>query len=86
MYFDRGGTGSRLKRSGGTCGYPESTAELEQGVRGFAFFLGLSTLIDLLVAYFFTRPAVRLLSLSNYFRGDKVLGVTAGESVAGGVA
>ena len=55
-------------------------------VRGFAFFLGLSTLIDLLVAYFFTRPAVRLLSLSNYFRGDKVLGVTAGESVAGGVA
>ena len=27
-------------------------------VRGFAFFLGLSTLLDLVVAYFFTRPAV----------------------------
>ena len=30
-------------------------------VRGFAFFLGLSTLIDLVVAYFFTRPAILLL-------------------------
>ena len=27
-------------------------------VRGFAFFLGLSTLLDLVVAYFFMRPAV----------------------------
>ena len=26
-------------------------------VRGFAFFLGLSTMLDLIVAYFFTRPA-----------------------------
>ena len=33
-------------------------------VRGFAFFLGLSTVIDLVVAYFFTRPAVILLSRS----------------------
>ncbi len=55
-------------------------------VRGFAFFLGLSTLIDLLVAYFFTRPAVRLLSMSRFFQGDKVLGVRAGEAVAGGAA
>ena len=31
-------------------------------VRNFAFFLGLSTLIDLVVAYFFTRPAVLLLA------------------------
>ena len=54
-------------------------------VRGFAFFLMLSTIIDLFVAYFFTRPAVRLLSLSNYFRGDKVLGITTGEAVAGGL-
>src|SRR3982750_4822812 len=26
-------------------------------VRGFAFYLGLSTLLDLITAYFFTRPA-----------------------------
>ena len=31
-------------------------------VRNFAFFLGLSTLCDLLVAYFFTRPSVLLLA------------------------
>ena len=31
-------------------------------VRGFAFFLGLSTLLDLVVAYFFTRPLVALLA------------------------
>ena len=30
-------------------------------VRGFAFFLGLSTAIDLVVTYFFTRPVVALL-------------------------
>lgn len=52
-------------------------------VRGFAFFLGLSTLIDLLIAYTFTRPAVRLLSLSNLFRKGNVLGVHAGEAVVG---
>lgn len=52
-------------------------------VRGFAFFLGLSTLIDLLIAYTFTRPAVRLLSLSNLFRRGNVLGVHAGEAVVG---
>ncbi len=55
-------------------------------VRGFAFFLGLSTMIDLLVAYFFTRPAVRLLSLSGLFRKGNVLGVHAGEAVAGSVS
>jgi len=31
-------------------------------VRGFAFFLGLSTAIDLVVTYFFTRPVVALLA------------------------
>ena len=55
-------------------------------VRGFAFFLGLSTAIDLLVAYCFTRPAVRYLSLGTFFRGDKVLGVRAGEGVLSGGA
>ena len=31
-------------------------------VRGFAFFLGLSTLLDLVVAWFFTRPMVGFLA------------------------
>jgi preprotein translocase subunit SecD len=47
-------------------------------VRGFAFFLGLSTLLDLVVAYFFTRPAVALLSRSKTFTEAKRLGVARG--------
>jgi preprotein translocase subunit SecD len=53
-------------------------------VRGFAYYLGLSTLIDLVVAYFFTRNAVRLLANSKFFARRNVLGVTSGEAVAGG--
>ncbi|MGA1500530.1 MAG: preprotein translocase subunit SecD, partial [Ilumatobacteraceae bacterium] len=34
-------------------------------VRGFAFFLGLATLTDLVVAWFFTRPAMMLLARSG---------------------
>jgi preprotein translocase subunit SecD len=48
-------------------------------VRGFAFFLGLSTLIDIVVAYFFTRPAVTILARSRFIKSDHVLGVTTGE-------
>ena len=49
-------------------------------VRGFAFFLGLSTILDMIVAYFFTRPAVILLSRSRFYAGKtKVMGVTTGE-------
>jgi preprotein translocase subunit SecD len=55
-------------------------------VRGFAYYLGLSTLIDLVVAYFFTRNAVRLLAASKFFANRRVLGVMSGEAVAGGVA
>ncbi len=51
-------------------------------VRGFAFFLGLSAVLDMVVAYFFTRPAVILLSRSRWFVGrTKVLGVTTGEAM-----
>lgn len=46
-------------------------------VRGFAFFLGLSTLSDMLISYTFSRPAVLLLSRTNRFSGEKVLGVRA---------
>jgi preprotein translocase subunit SecD len=52
-------------------------------VRGFAFFLGLSTLIDLIVAYFYLRPAVILLSQSRFYRGrTHLFGITQGEAVA----
>ena len=51
-------------------------------VRGFAFFLGLSTLSDVIVAYYFTRPAVLLLARTKLMRGRKVLGVTTKEVVA----
>ena len=46
-------------------------------VRGFAFFLGLSTLCDMVVAYFFTRPSVILLSRSKWMNAQKVFGVRA---------
>jgi preprotein translocase subunit SecD len=36
-------------------------------VKGFALYLGLTTVCDLLVCYFFTRPAVYLLSMTNWF-------------------
>lgn len=36
-------------------------------VRGFAFTLGLTTLIDLAVVFFFTRPLVELLGRTRYF-------------------
>jgi preprotein translocase subunit SecD len=45
-------------------------------VRGFALYLGLTTICDLIVCYFFTRPAVLLLSRSKLMaRQDKVLGM-----------
>ena len=46
-------------------------------VRGFAFFLGLSTLCDIIVAYFFTRPTVILMSRSKWMNGAKMFGVRA---------
>ena len=44
-------------------------------VRNFAFFLGLSTMADLLVAYFFTRPAVLLLARTAWMSRRKVMGI-----------
>jgi len=51
-------------------------------VRGFAFFLGLSTLCDVIVAYFFTRPSVLLLARTRLLNGRKILGVRLPEGVA----
>ena len=37
-------------------------------VRGFAFYLGLATILDLVASYFFMRPAVSLLSRTRLAR------------------
>ncbi|HJR24080.1 MAG TPA: protein translocase subunit SecD [Acidimicrobiales bacterium] len=47
-------------------------------VRGFAFFLGLSTIFDVIVAWFFTRPMVALLSRSRFFTGTHWMGLARG--------
>ncbi len=44
-------------------------------VRGFALFLGITTLCDLFVCYFFTRPAVILLARSKFMAGRKAFGL-----------
>ena len=45
-------------------------------VRGFALYLGLTTICDLLVCYFFTRPAVLLLAQTKLMaRRETVLGM-----------
>jgi len=40
-------------------------------VRGFAFTLGLTTLVDILVAFMFTRPLVSLLMRTDWFTSGK---------------
>jgi preprotein translocase subunit SecD len=47
-------------------------------VRGFAFFLGLSTLLDIIVTWMFTRPMVAMLSRSRFFTDARWVGVRAG--------
>jgi preprotein translocase subunit SecD len=44
-------------------------------VRGFALFLGITTLCDLVVCYFFTRPAVLLLARSKFMVGKRAFGL-----------
>ncbi|MGQ0744208.1 MAG: protein translocase subunit SecD [Acidimicrobiales bacterium] len=44
-------------------------------VRGFAFFLGLSAILDIVVAYMFTRPVVILASRSTALGGSGWMGV-----------
>ncbi|MFM7623431.1 MAG: preprotein translocase subunit SecD, partial [Actinomycetota bacterium] len=46
-------------------------------VRGFAFTLGLTTIIDLIVIFFFTKPLVSLLARAKYFqKGSRYSGVS----------
>jgi len=51
-------------------------------VRGFAFFLGLSTLLDVTVAWFFTRPLVALLARRKRFSAGSFIGAPAAASPA----
>ena len=53
-------------------------------VKGFAFTLGLSTIIDLVVVFLFTHPMVSLLSRSAMFGSPRFTGLNAVRS--GGIA
>jgi preprotein translocase subunit SecD len=44
-------------------------------VRGFALTLGLATLVDVLVAYFYTRSAVVLLARTKLFSEGRFIGM-----------
>ena len=52
-------------------------------VKGFAFFLGLSTVIDLILAWCFMHPLVLMMSRKPALVGMKRFGVAAGLDVAG---
>ena len=48
------------------------------GVKGFAFSLGLTTLLDLAVCFFFTKPLVQLLGHTKFFgEGHRLSGLDA---------
>lgn len=48
------------------------------GVQGFAFALGLTTLIDLAIVFFFTKPLVSLLGRTKFFgEGHRMSGLSA---------
>lgn len=51
------------------------------GVRGFAFTLGLTTLIDLLVVFIFTKPLVTILARVNFFASGHPLSGFSAKSI-----
>jgi preprotein translocase subunit SecD len=51
-------------------------------VRGFAFFLGLSTLLDVFTTFFFTRPLVILLGRSPRITEARIFGMARGLAVS----
>ncbi len=55
-------------------------------VRGFAFFLGLSTLCDIIIAWFFTRPAMLLLARTKRFQRGRIFGIDNTLNATGGAA
>ncbi len=56
------------------------------GVRGFAFYLGLSTLLDLFISYFYMHPVVSLLARRSELVRLPGVGIAAGLDVPGAVA
>jgi preprotein translocase subunit SecD len=50
-------------------------------VKGFAFFLGLSTILDLFVTWFFTRPTVVLLGRNESLTSMRGFGIAKGLAV-----
>lgn len=50
-------------------------------VRGFAFFLGISTLMDVFMTYFYTRPLVILLGRNERVASASVMGMARGLAV-----
>jgi len=44
-------------------------------VKGFALTLGLATMVDLVIAYFFTRPMVNLLARTKFFSEGRFFGI-----------
>ena len=52
-------------------------------VKGFAFFLGLSTIMDMAVTWFYTRPLVVLLGRSDRMQGGGRFGIARGLAMAG---
>jgi preprotein translocase subunit SecD len=53
-------------------------------VRGFAFFLGLSTLMDIFITYFYTRPLVIILGRNERLTEAKMIGISTGLAVKAG--
>jgi preprotein translocase subunit SecD len=53
-------------------------------VQGFAFFLGLSTILDIVVTWFFTRPAVSLLGRNEALTSMRGMGIARGLAVRTG--
>jgi preprotein translocase subunit SecD len=53
---------------------------LSQGdVRGFAFTLGLTTLVDVLVVFLFTKPMITLLARTKFYgQGHRLSGLDPG--------
>jgi preprotein translocase subunit SecD len=56
------------------------------GVRGFAFFLGISAVLDLIVAWFFTRPIVAILGRNRFFTEAPFFGLARGLNASEGTA
>ncbi len=55
-------------------------------VRGFAFFLGLATLLDIATTYFFTRPLVIMLGRNARVTGARIIGMARGLAAESGAS